>query len=86
MAVEEVPVFIGFGVSPIVGLILVSCVVSASSVVPTLSIGFGVSSMRVCPPVDPSSIPCVDIVECITPILVVLEVSDKDIGFGVSPV
>ena len=82
MAVEEVPVFIGFGVSPIVGLILVSCVVSGSSVVPTLSIGFGVSPMRVAPPVDP----CVDIVECIIPILVVPEVSDKDIGFGVSPV
>lgn len=82
MAVEEVPVFIGIGVSPIVGLILVSCVVSGSSVVPTLSIGFVVSSMRVAPPVDP----CVDIVECIIPILVVPEVSDKDIGFGVSPV
>ena len=59
VAVEDV---IGFGVSPIVGLALITWVVikwvvSGPSVVtldvPTLSIGFGVSSMRVGPAVDP---------------------------------
>ena len=54
VAVEDV---IGFGVSPIVGLTLITCVVSGPSVVtldvPTLSIGFGVSSMRVGSTVDP---------------------------------
>ena len=59
VAVEDV---IGFGVSPIVGLALITWVVikwvvsGPSDVtfdVPTLSIGFGVSSMRVGPAVDP---------------------------------
>ena len=52
-----------------------------------LSIGFGVSSMRF----DPWSVPSVDIVDCIIPVLVdnqdaILEVSVEGIGFGVSPV
>ena len=92
MAVEEV--FIGFGVSSIIGFTLISCVVFGASVVtfdvPSLSIGTGVSSMRVGPPVDPSSIPSVDIVDWIIPVLAVpevtLEVEVEGIGLGVSPV
>ena len=87
MAVEDV--FIGFGVSSIAGFALISCVVFGASVVtfevPSLSIGTGVSSVRVGPPVDPSSIPPVDIVDWIIPVLV-LEVSLEGIGLGVSPV
>jgi len=91
VAVEDVLVFIGFGVSPIVGFTLISWVVSGTLdvtfEVPSLSISVGVSSMRV----DPWSVPCVDIVDCIIPVLVdnqdaVLEVSIEGIGFGVSPV
>ena len=91
VAVEDVLVFIGFGVSPIVGFTLISWVVSGTLdvtfEVPSLSISVGVSSMRV----DPWCVPCVDIVDCIIPVLVdnqdaVLEVSIEGIGFGVSPV
>ena len=93
MAVEDV--LIGFGVSSMVGFTLIFWVVSGTSVVtfevPSLSIGIGVSSMRVEPPVDPSFIPSVDIVDWIIPVPVdnqdaVLEVSVEGIGFGVSPV
>ena len=97
VAVEDVRVFIGFGVSSTVGFTLISWVVmnwvvaADTSVVtfevPLLSIGFGVSSIRF----DPWSVPSVDIVDCIIPVLVdnqdaVLEVSIEGIGFGVSPV
>ena len=91
VAVEDVLVFIGFGVSPIVGFTLISWVVSGTLdvtfEVPSLSISVGVSSIGV----DPWSVPCVEIVDCIIPVLVdnqdaVLEVSIEGLGFGVSPV
>ena len=91
MAVDVVIVFIGLGVSPTVGFTLISWVVSGTLdvtfEVPSLSISVGVSSVGD----DPWSVPCVDIVDCIIPVLVdnqdaVLEVSIEGIGFGVSPV